>query len=61
MKGGDFMSMCCSSGKSHGTVNAVCPNLWSKQKKIRMLEKELEMSQEQTREIEKLISELKDE
>ena len=53
------MSTCCCSGKSHNTMSTVCPNLWSKQKKIRMLEKELKMNQEQTGEIKKLISELK--
>jgi len=41
--------------------NSICSNLWSREKKIRVLQKRLESIEDQKKEIETLIHELKDE
>ena len=55
------MSCCCTSTKGHGLHYQVCPNLWSKQKKISVLEQELQNLQEKENEIKELIMQLKSE
>ena len=57
MKGGDTMHSCCCSPKSHG--NHVCPSLWSKKKKVQMLEQELADAKQNVQELESLIDEIK--
>ena len=58
MKGGDHMQGCGCHGH-HDSKGNVCPSLWSKEKKIRMLENQLEPAKTNVQEIETLITELK--
>ena len=54
------MQNCCTHQKSHhGTSSCICPSLWSKAKKIRLLEEELEIMEDRTGDIKTLIEELK--
>lgn len=53
------MSNCCAHSKDHHSISNICPNLWSKKKKIKMLEQELEIMQDKVDEIKEIIAELK--
>ena len=55
------MSGCCCSSKGHGPHGDVSMGLWSREKKIRELEQELERAKHRVSEIEVLIGELKSE
>lgn len=56
------MKNCCTHHQPiHGTSPCMCPSLWSKAKKIRLLEEELEIMEDKTGEIKALIEELKSE
>lgn len=50
----------CGCHQGHfGSGRNICPSLWSKQKKIQVLEKELNAARENVQDIENLINELK--
>ena len=53
------MQSCCCSPKGHG--NHVCPSLWSKKKKVQILEQELADAKQNVQELESLIDEIKEE
>ena len=51
--------MCCSCSQGQHSGKDICPNLWSKDKKIKMLEQELDVAQDRSKEIKNLIAQLK--
>ena len=51
--------MCCCNGQNRNARHTVCPNFWSKERKIKVLEEELKTLEENTDEVNALLKELK--